>query len=127
MNYPEHLVYSAAHLWVNCDDNTAVLGVTEDLQEDVEDLASIDLPLVGDELEIDAFCVVLHHGEEQQLDLPCPLTGRVIAVNERLATEPEQLFVAPYGDGWLFKMEFDEPEELEMLMTAEEYTYEHDA
>jgi glycine cleavage system H protein len=127
MQYPDHLAYSSVHLWIDANGEAATIGVTEDLQEEIEDLTSIDLPLIGDELEIDAMCVVLHHSEEQQLDLPSPLTGRVTAVNESLTADPGELFLSPYGTGWLFKMEFDEPEELDMLMTAEEYTYEHDA
>tara|TARA_B100000609_G_C17152796_1_gene401832 strand:- start:768 stop:1118 length:351 start_codon:yes stop_codon:yes gene_type:complete len=107
-------------MWVNVQDDIAIIGVTDDLQHIVGELESVDLPMVGDELEIDEDCVAFHVGPELY-GLPSPLTGRVEEVNEALLDDPGKIFLAPYTSGWLYKMEYDEPEELELLMSDRDY------
>ena len=50
-----------------------------------------------------------------------PLSGEVIEINTELADEPSQLNDSPYGDGWLIKMRFSDQNEVDDLLTAEEY------
>ena len=42
-------------------------------------------------------------------------------INTELLNTPETLNEDPYGDAWLAQVEMNDPEELEGLMTAEEY------
>lgn len=37
-----------------------------------------------------------------------PVRGRVVAVNDRLAAEPQLVHLAPYGEGWLSKIELSD-------------------
>jgi glycine cleavage system H protein len=119
---PENLVYSLRHIWIDIEDDDdciAAIGITEHLQEELPEILSIDLPLVGDELEIDAPCVHLHL-EDGIRDLVCPLTGRVKEINREVLDNPDLLHVAPYRN-WIFRMEFDEPDELDLLLPADKY------
>jgi glycine cleavage system H protein len=118
---PEELVYSPRHLWarIDHDTSTAEVGITEELQERLPELLSIDVPMVGDEIEIDQPCVHIHH-EEGIRHVRSPLSGRVVAVNRDVLDRPDLLHVAPYGH-WLYQMEFDEPDELDMMLAAKDY------
>lgn len=119
--YPADLKYSPHHVWVKCVNETeAIVGITDDVQDQIEVIESVDLPIAGDELEIDCVCMSFHV-KNGLYDIYSPLSGRIIATNELLIHHPEDIFLMPYGDGWLFRMEFDEPEELEMMMGPKEY------
>ncbi len=119
--FPKHLKFTPNHVWVKTHDHTATVGLADDLQHEITAIESIDLPLVDDELEMDLDCVTLHLADVELYHIPSPLTGRVIEVNADALDQPEQIFLSPYERGWLFKMEYDEPDELEMLMSSTEY------
>ncbi|MDX1939784.1 MAG: hypothetical protein SFU99_04485 [Saprospiraceae bacterium] len=54
-------------------------------------------------------------------DLYIPVSGKVLEFNGRLEDEPELVNEAPYGDGWIIKMEIADASELEKLMDASAY------
>jgi glycine cleavage system H protein len=118
--HPRQLRYNSHHLWIDLRGNLATVGTTEDLQHFMSPIESVDLPLLEDELEMEVECMAFHLATEVY-HVRSPLTGRVTAVNEVLLDHPERIFLSPYKEGWLFKMEVDEPDEVEMLMSAEEY------
>jgi len=119
---PEELLYNQHHLWVAVDNEQSGLGrfgITTHMQEELPEILSIDLPMVGDELELDTDCIQLHLPEEI-VGLPAPLTGRVVAVNRDVLDNPDLLHVAPY-EHWIIQMEFDDHAEFELLTTAAKY------
>ncbi len=119
---PEDLLYHPRHLWLRVDleDNTALIGITDEMQERLPEIDSIDLPQPGVDLEIDQPCFHLHLPSGIR-HLKSPISGRVLEVNRDLLDTPELLHLAPY-EHWLVKVEIDEPEELHLTMDAERYT-----
>ena len=78
-DYPDNRVYSKRHVWAQPDGKkmTATIGLTDFLTEELDVIDSIDLPLIGDELEMDSFCIHLHvHNHIRHVR--SPLTGRVL-------------------------------------------------
>ena len=55
------------------------------------------------------------------IELPSPVMGTVRAVNEAIRDDPSVINVDPYGKGWIVEVEIEEPEEIERLMSGEEY------
>ncbi len=53
-------------------------------------------------------------------DLFAPVSGKVIAVNEDLATSPEKVNSDAHGS-WMIKVEISDLSDLEQLLTAEAY------
>ena len=49
------------------------------------------------------------------------LSGTVTAKNEDLDTAAELVNTDPYGKGWMIKVKFDDPSELDALLDAEAY------
>ncbi len=117
----DSLAYSRRHMWVQADPEThqALIGITDYLADTIGIIVSIDLPQVDDELEMDAFCARLHLSK-RILSLRSPLTGRVLEVNEEVQDNPSLLSLDPYRN-WLCRMEYDEDEELELLMGSARY------
>ena len=120
---PQDRLYTLRHVWVKIEDEeegVAAVGITEQLQEELPEILGIDLPLNGDELEIDALCVHLHLDDGDIFDLSSPLTGRVRETNRDVLDNPDLLHVAPYKN-WLFRMEYDEIDEVELLIAPDRY------
>ena len=120
MNNPKKFLYTKQHAWVKVEDDVAVIGITDELQEVLEFISEVELPKKGDELEMDQECVTIDY-DRGSYELPSPLTGRVTKVNKNLRDNPELLHSSCYNEGWIFEMEIDEPDELEMLYSANEY------
>jgi len=54
-------------------------------------------------------------------ELFAPASGKVVAINERVAKEPELVTAEPYGDGWLIEIEMSDAGETAALMDAAGY------
>ena len=113
--------YSDGHYWVELEEEGVVrVGLTDFGQALLGDVTAIVLPGEGDEVEA-ATGIGEVESEEEQGELICPVTGTVVEANASLEESPELLNEDPYGDGWLFMVQLEDPEELDSLMTAAEY------
>jgi glycine cleavage system H protein len=118
---PSDLRYSEEHEWVRVEsDGSAVLGITEFASESLGDIVYVELPGVGAELsqfekmgEIESVKAVS--------DLNSPVGGRVLERNDKLTDNPENVNDEPYESGWMLKVTLGDTEELDKLMTAEQY------
>jgi glycine cleavage system H protein len=54
-------------------------------------------------------------------DIFSPLSGEVAEVNTRLENEAGIINKDPYGEGWIIKIKMSNPEELNSLLSAEDY------
>lgn len=120
MEFPEDLRYSKEHEWVLVEGNVATVGITDYAQEELGEIVYVELPEVGEKVsKEDAFGVV--ESVKTVSDVYAPVSGSVVEVNDDLPNNPELINEDPYGDGWMLKIEMSDPDELEDLMTAEEY------
>lgn len=120
MDFPEELRYSREHLWVRVEGERGVIGLTEYAQERLGTIRGVELPSVGDEIDQDdSFGSV--EARKTVADLYAPVSGTVLEVNEDLADTPELINDDPYDGGWLVVVRLLDPEELNLLLSAEEY------
>ena len=120
MEFPEDLKYSKEHEWVLVEDNVATVGITDYAQDQLGDIVFVELPAIGDKVsKEDAFGVV--ESVKAVSDIYAPVSGKVLEVNDDLPDNPEMVNEDPYGDGWLIKIEMNDPDELQDLLTAAEY------
>ena len=112
--------YSETHEWVKADGDEAVIGITDYAVNQLSDLVHLELPEFGDAVESDAPL-----GEIESVktvsDLIAPLSGEVVAVNEKVVKDLAILGEDPFEDGWLVRVRMTDKEELENLMSAQEY------
>lgn len=118
----ENMGFTNRHTWVlpDMESGTALIGITEYLANKLDAIESLDMPVVGDELDMDSFCIHLHLTKKIH-HLRSPLSGRVLEINKEVLDTPALIHRDPYAN-WLYKMEFDDPDELEMLLDANRYT-----
>lgn len=120
--YPEELKYSESHQWVRVidDGNYALVGVTNYICDSYGEVGYIELPEL--EIQIDANEEIgLLEMANGNYELYSPISGEIVAVNDDLEESPKVINVDPYGDGWIYKMKLLDIEELDSLMSLEEY------
>ena len=120
MNFPAELKYTEEHEWVLVENDVVTIGVTDFAQEQLGDIVFVELPEVGDTLEVgDSFGVV--ESVKAVSDVYAPVSGEVVEINEELPDEPEALNNSPYDTGWMIKVKLVDPAALEGLMDVAAY------
>lgn len=116
----ESLRYSETHEWVKVEGDIAIVGVTDFAQSEMGDITYVDMPDVDDEIVKDEEFGALESVKASS-DLICPVSGVVVENNEALEDAPELVNQDPY-ENWIIKVKMSDPEELNDLISAEEYT-----
>ena len=113
---PSELRYTRDHEWVRQgEDNTVRIGVTAHATEQLGDIVYVSLPTVGAQVAAGDSCAELESTKSVS-DVLAPVSGVVTAINDALADAPEAINAEPYGDGWLFEIEVDDPDEAASLL-----------
>jgi glycine cleavage system H protein len=117
---PEDLYYSEEHEWLRVEDDVAIVGITDFAQDQLGDIVYVDLPDVGDSIEVGAVVGELESTKSVS-DLYTPVSGEVIARNAELDGSAELINTDPYGEGWLFKVRVAGDDVTEGLLSPQEY------
>ena len=120
MNVPSNLKYSSDHEWVSVEGNIATIGITDFAQSQLGDIVFVDIPTLDEELAAgDVFGSI--EAVKTVSDAFTPVSGTVIEMNDALDADPALVNKDAYGEGWMIKIEMSNPEELDALMSAEDY------
>jgi len=118
--YPDDLRYHEEHDWARVDGDEAVLGITWFAADALGELVHFEPPAAGAAVTKDA-----SYGEVESVkavsDVIAPLSGEVIAVNQKVVDAPETVNEDPYGEGWLIRIKLADPAEADALLDAEAY------
>ncbi|HZW36218.1 MAG: glycine cleavage system protein GcvH [Deltaproteobacteria bacterium] len=114
------LKFSEDHLWVLEMGETARVGLTEYAQEQLGEIISVTYAEIGRFIEPGDPIGELE-SQKTVVELVSPITGTIKAVNESVMEDPSLINVDPYGKGWLVEVEVNEAEEIERMMSSEEY------
>jgi glycine cleavage system H protein len=101
---PDQVYFHPGHAWARVGEGGLVtVGMDDFAQKLVGDVSAIRLPEVGSRIEQGGKGWSLL-SESKSVDMLSPVDGIVVAVNDQVATSPEQLKRDPYGDGWLLRV-----------------------
>jgi glycine cleavage system H protein len=114
------LKYTSDHEWVRVDGDVGTIGITPFAQEKLGDLVFVELPEVGASFEKGQTASTVE-SVKAAADVFAPVSGEIVAVNNRVVAEPALVNTAPTGDGWLFKIKLTKPAELDGLMDEQAY------
>ena len=123
-NIPNELRYTKSHEWVrpahgDAPDGAVDIGISDHAQSALGDLVFAEVPEVGRAVKAGEACAVVESVKAAS-DVYSPVSGKVIASNAALASQPELLNQDPYGAGWLFRVQMDAPLDV-ALMSAADY------
>lgn len=117
---PSALKYSKTHEWVAVEGDVATIGISDFAVKHLSDLTYADLPPVGRKLtrgqpfgEVESVKAVS--------DLYAPVSGEVVARNDKLPDHLDLLTSSPFGDGWMIKVRLSNAGELSDLLNQSAY------
>lgn len=109
-----------SHEYVLVEADTAKIGITDYAVEQLGDIVFVELPEVGSSfIKGEVFGTI--ESVKAASELYMPLSGKVVAINESLLTEPELVNQDSFEAGWLIKVQDFAEDELNDAMTYEEY------
>jgi len=120
MNIPAELKYTKDHEWVKVEGTTAIIGITDFAQGELGDIVYVEVDTLDETVEKEAVFGTVE-AVKTVSDLFSPISGEIIEFNEALEGTPELVNSDPYGEGWMIKMTIQESNELDALLSAEEY------
>lgn len=120
--YPEELKYTPEHEWVRpaAAEEPVRVGITAYAQEALGDIVYVTLPEVGAQVTAGQACGEVESTKSVS-DLYAPLDGTVVARNDALEATPELVNSDPYGAGWMFEIQPEDPAATAALLDAGAY------
>jgi len=123
---PRELRYASSHEWARLEeDGTVTVGITDHAQAALGDVVFVELPDVGTVLAAGDDAGVVESVKAAS-DIYAPIGGEVIEINGQLEDEPETVNSDPYHDGWFFKLQPADTNELDALLSATDYQQQCD-
>ena len=123
MNFPSDLKYTKEHEWIRLEGDTATIGISDHAQSELGDIVYVEVDTVGETVEADAVFGTVE-AVKTTSDLYMPVSGEVLAFNEKLSDEPELVNTDPYGEGWIVKVKVTNVADVAALMDSEAYVNE---
>ena len=120
MSIPQHLRYTKDHEWVSVDGNIATVGITHYAQDQLGDIVFVDIDTVGRKLAAEAVFGSVE-AVKTVSDLFLPVSGTILEKNAAIDASPETVNADPYGEGWMVRVEMDDPAQVQGLLDAEAY------
>lgn len=114
------LHYTDSHEWVSVEGDIATIGITDHAQELLGDLVYVELPEVGSELSSGDEAGVVESVKAAS-DVYTPVSGTITAINDALEASPDLVNSEPYSEGWLYRIQLSQPNEIDTMLTAEAY------
>lgn len=122
MIYPKELKYTKTHEWLRREGEEVTVGITDYAQDQINDVVFVELPQVDSDLEPGKEFAVIE-SVKAAFDIYAPVSGKIMGINEELSNNPGLVNSDPYGAGWLVKIILTKPEELDKLLSADEYEH----
>ena len=120
MKIPNELKYTKDHEWIAIDGDIAKVGITDFAQRELGDIVYVEIETVGELLKADEVFGTVE-AVKTVSDLFLPVEGEILELNEDLETSPEDVNNDPYEKGWMIKMKVSNPNDVDNLLTSEDY------
>jgi CheY-like chemotaxis protein len=105
LNVPAGAFISPQHAWARIELNGAVrIGLDDLIRKIFRQVDSVALPEPGRKVAKGDTLFSISYGD-YNLDIPSPLSGTVISVNEEQAEHPEWLAIKPFELSWMCRLE----------------------
>jgi glycine cleavage system H protein len=119
-SYPADLLYHPDHDWARVEGDEATLGITWYAQDQLGEVVFFEPPAVGSTLKQGEVYAEVE-SVKAVADVLAPLSGEIVAINDKLPKNPAAINEDPYGEGWLVRIRLADAGEREALMDADTY------
>ena len=112
--------YTKDHEWIEINEDTGTVGITNYAQESLGDIVFIDLPDVAKKvLAGNDICVI--ESVKAASDIYSPLDGEIIEINKKVSDDSALINRDPEGEGWIFKIKITNHTQVNDLLDLEAY------
>lgn len=118
--YPEEYYYTKDHEWIKVENGEGTVGITDFAQKQLGDVVYVETPQKGAQLDFHQSMGVIESVKAVS-DVYSPISGEVVAVNEKLEEAPELVNEDPHGKGWIIRIKLKDKSELNKLMSVSDY------
>ena len=120
MRVPSNLLYTEDHEWILVDGEEATIGITDYAQGELGDIVMVETQDVGTVFEKgDSLGTI--EAVKATADVYAPLSGEILEVNPALDDDPQIINNDPFEAGWIYRVRFSVPTELDDLMSPDDY------
>jgi glycine cleavage system H protein len=120
MAYPTQYRYTKEHEWIDAENDSATIGITDYAQHELGDVVFVEVPAAGAKISAGkTFGSV--ESVKAVSDIYAPVSGEVTEPNAALTNTPDLINTDPHGAGWLIKIKLSNPAEVNSLMDAAAY------
>ena len=120
MNIPQELRYTKEHEWARLEGDVVYVGITDYAQGELGEIVFVDVDTEGDSLEAEEVFGSIE-AVKTVSDLMLPIEGEILELNPELEEAPELVNSDPYGKGWIVKVKPANAEDLDGLLSADDY------
>ncbi len=112
--------YTKTHEWARKEGEKVLVGISQHAQDELGDIVYVELPSMGACINAgQPFGVV--ESVKAASDLYAPVSGEIIAVNDRLQDEPGLINQDAEGEGWIIALKDVPDADWNALMTEADY------
>jgi len=120
MTIPDDLLYTDTHEWIKREGDKIRVGITDHAQSELTDVVYVELPKLERQVNAkDPIAVV--ESVKAASDIYAPVKGTVVEANKALEADPGLINREPYGQGWIFVLKIENPDDLNNLKDAGAY------
>lgn len=120
MNIPQELRYTKDHEWARLEGDVVYVGITDYAQGELGEIVFVDVDTEGESLSAEEVFGSIE-AVKTVSDLLLPLEGEILEVNPDLEDSPELVNSDPYGKGWIVKIKPANADDVERLLSADDY------
>lgn len=120
MNIPQELRYTKDHEWTRLEGDVVYVGITDYAQGELGEIVYVDVTTEGESLSAEEVFGSIE-AVKTVSDLLLPIEGEILEVNSELEDSPELVNSDPYGKGWLVKIKPANADDVEGLLSADDY------
>jgi glycine cleavage system H protein len=120
MNVPDDLLYTESHEWIKREDNNIRVGISDHAQSELTDVVYVELPKLERQVNAKEPIAVVESVKAAS-DIYAPVKGTVVEANNALEADPGLINREPYGQGWIFVLKIENPDDLKDLKDASAY------
>ena len=120
MIIPDDLLYTESHEWIKREGENIRVGITDHAQSELTDVVYDELPKLERQVTAKEPIAVVESVKAAS-DIYSPVKGTVLEANKALEADPGLINREPYGQGWIFVLKIENPDDLKNLKDVVAY------
>jgi glycine cleavage system H protein len=120
MMIPDDLLYTESHEWIKREGENIRVGITDHAQSELTDVVYVELPKLERQVNPKEPIAVVESVKAAS-DIYAPVKGTILEANKALEADPGLINREPYGQGWIFVLKIENPDDLKNLKDAAAY------